>query len=88
MCTLWKFCPYTNKQPTSDTIYYLEYAYALKFLVDRRLSLLNRRIAIEANVIHSRYEELLKKKQDKENEMRQQENRMNEIMHLFYTRLL
>jgi len=87
VCTLWKFCPFTRKQPTSDTIYYLEYAHALKFLIDRRLSLIRTLIDIEANVIHSKYEELVKKKQEEENAMRQKVKRINEILLLFNRRM-
>ncbi len=88
MCILWKFCPFTSKQPTSDTIYYLEYVHLLKFLVDRRLSRLGSRIENEADKIHRKYEEHLNIKQEKETKMRQQEKRMNEIILLFYPRLL
>jgi hypothetical protein len=68
-------------------IYYLEYAHALKFLIDRRLSLMRTLIEIEANVIHSKYEELQKKKQDEENAMRQKVKRINELILLFNRRM-
>ena len=87
MCILWKFCPFPKKQPTKDTINYLEYVHLLKFLVDRRPSRLGSRVEIEADKIHRKYEEHLKIKQEKENKMRQQEKRINEIMLLFYPRL-
>ena len=68
-------------------IYYLEYAHALKFLIDRRLSLMRTLFEIEANLIHSKYEELQKKKQDEENAMRQKVKRINEILLLFNRRM-
>ena len=58
-------------------VYYLEYAHALKFLIDKKLSIMRGHIEVEANEIHRKNEE-----------MRQKEKSMNEIMHLFYTRLL
>jgi hypothetical protein len=63
-------------QPTKDTINYLEYVHLLKFLVE-----------IEANEIHRKNEELLKKKKDNDKTLRQKEKRINEILLLFYPRL-
>jgi hypothetical protein len=48
---------------------------------------MSRLIDIEANVIHNKYEELQKQKQDEENAMRQKVKRINEILLLFNRRM-
>ncbi len=48
---------------------------------------MSRLIDIEANVIHSKYEELQKQKQEEENAMRQKVKRINEMILLFNRRM-
>ena len=86
VCRVWKFCPYTNKEPTLEQLKYLEYIHKLEILVDLRLSVLEKRINDEANQLVSDDEKEFKMKLIKDNEKKEKEKYFNDIVYLFYPR--
>jgi hypothetical protein len=58
----------------------------LSFLVDKKLMALNRRIEKEAKEIQLKYDDDLMKKQKIENEKKEHDRRLNNILLLFYPR--
>lgn len=87
VCLLWKFCPYTKKEPTLEEFKYLAKAYRLRLAVDFYISLLKHAIQKQANVIENIYESDLKLKLSEEKEMKEKEKYFNDFLHLFYPRI-
>ena len=58
----------------------------LSFLVDKRLMALNRRIEKEAKEIQVKYDDDLMKKQKIDEDKREHDRRLNNVLLLFYPR--
>ena len=86
-CLLWKFCPHKIEEPSLEAIKKFETLNKLSFLVDKKLMALNRRIENKAKEIQLKYDDFLMKKQKIENEKKEHDRRLNNILHLFYPRL-
>ena len=86
VCRIWKFCPYTNKEPTIEQLKYLEYVHKLRFFMDQKISVLIKNLEAEANIIESEYDRYFKSTLVEENQKKQKEKYFNDIFHLFYIR--
>jgi hypothetical protein len=85
---LWKFCPYTNKEPTTEILDYLEYVNKLEFLVEWKMASLKQDIEKEARIIEDEYEKDVRDKLRKEHEIREKEKRVHDLLLKKYLRNL
>ncbi len=83
---MWKFCPYTNKEPTTESLDYLEYVHKLEFLVEWKMAALKQGIEKEARIIEDEYERDFRDKLRKDYEKREKEKIVNDLLLLFYSR--
>ena len=67
---MWKFCPYTNKEPTTESLDYLENVYKLGVLVEWKMASMKHDIEKEAKIIEDEYERDFRDKLRKEHEKR------------------
>ena len=65
-CRIWKFCPFTNKEPTLEYMKFLEFTHGLRILIDLEISFLKERFESETIEIESEYEREENKKKEKE----------------------
>jgi len=83
---LWKFCPYTSKEPTTESLDYLENVHKLDILIQWKMASLKQSIEKEARIIEDEYEKDFRDKLRKEHEIREKEKRVHDLLLLFYSR--